>query len=90
MKNAIDDYLISGIETTLDFCRYVIEHPAFVSGDFDTNFVENHYKGLPDELTVQEKEMAAVAAVFHLKESKQVKQLKARTTKTNWRNRFYN
>lgn len=43
MTQAIDEYQIHGIETTLDFCKFAINHPAFVSGDFDTNFVKEHY-----------------------------------------------
>lgn len=43
MKEAISQYIIVGCETTLSFGKYVMDHPAFVSGDFDTNFVKNHY-----------------------------------------------
>lgn len=44
MLRAIDDYEITGIETTLDFCRFVLNHEAFVSGNFDTKFVQEHFK----------------------------------------------
>lgn len=40
---AINDYQISGLATTLDFGKYVLKHPAFVSGDFDTNFVKHYF-----------------------------------------------
>lgn len=40
---AIDDYQISGVKTTLDFGKYVLKHEAFVSGNFDTNFVKNYF-----------------------------------------------
>jgi len=43
MKLAIDNYLISGVETTLDFCRFVLEHAAFTSGQFTTHFVAQYY-----------------------------------------------
>jgi propionyl-CoA carboxylase alpha chain len=43
MKEAIDNYHIVGIETTLSFGRYVIGHDAFICGDFDTGFVKDHY-----------------------------------------------
>lgn len=43
MIRAIDEYEITGIETTLGFCRFVMEHDAFRSGDFDTRFVENFF-----------------------------------------------
>lgn len=41
---AIRDYQITGVETTLGFCKFVMEHPAFRSGKFDTKFVEQHFK----------------------------------------------
>ena len=40
---AIDEYQITGVETTLRFCRFVMEHPAFRSGNFDTKFVEQYF-----------------------------------------------
>lgn len=40
---AINDYQISGLATTLDFGKYVLKHPAFISGDFDTNFVKHYF-----------------------------------------------
>ena len=41
---AIDEYQISGLKTTLDFGKYVLKHPAFVSGYFDTNFVKHYFQ----------------------------------------------
>lgn len=41
---AIDDYEITGVETTLGFCKFVLQHEAFTSGKFDTKFVEQHFK----------------------------------------------
>ena len=44
MIRAIDEYEITGLETTLGFCRFVMNHDAFRSGNFDTRFVENYFK----------------------------------------------
>lgn len=44
MTDAIDAYQIHGIETTLSFCKFAINHSAFVSGNFDTNFVKHHFQ----------------------------------------------
>ena len=41
---AIDEYQISGLKTTLDFGKYVLKHPAFRSGNFDTNFVKHYFE----------------------------------------------
>jgi propionyl-CoA carboxylase alpha chain len=43
MIEAIDQYQVSGIKHNLDFCKYVLKHPAFVSGDFDTNFIKYYF-----------------------------------------------
>ncbi len=48
MVRAIDEYEITGIATTLGFCRFVMNHNAFRDGAFDTRFVEQHFS--PDML----------------------------------------
>lgn len=61
MLRAIDDYKIVGVETTLDFCRFVLKHEAFISGHFDTGFIKNYFK--PEYLTQDNKEYEEVAAL---------------------------
>lgn len=41
---AIDEYEVSGLCTSLDFGKYVLLHPAFRSGNFDTNFVKHYFQ----------------------------------------------
>jgi propionyl-CoA carboxylase alpha chain len=43
MLLAIRDYDVKGITTTLDFGAFVMKHPDFVSGMFDTNFVKKNW-----------------------------------------------
>lgn len=65
MVRAIDDYKISGLTTTMNFCRFAIQHEAFVSGKFDTHFVKDHFS--PEVLSHSDKneeEMAALIAVM--------------------------
>ncbi len=69
MIRAIDEYKISGIQTTLPFCKFVMQHEAFRSGKFDTKFVERHFK--PEYLEVKtskEEDEIAVAIVSQLLE----------------------
>jgi acetyl-CoA carboxylase biotin carboxylase subunit len=40
MKRALDEFIIEGIKTTIPFHRKVFNHPDFISGEFDTGFVE--------------------------------------------------
>ena len=43
MDRALTEYDVAGIRTTIPFCRLVMNHPAFVSGQFDTGFVGEHF-----------------------------------------------
>jgi propionyl-CoA carboxylase alpha chain len=64
MIRAIDEYQISGLRTTLDFGKYVMKHKAFVSGDFDTNFVKHYFTDANIMHTAAvEEEKALTAAV---------------------------
>lgn len=64
MKRAISEYRISGVQTTLDFANFVLEHDAFVSGDFDTHFVAKYFdkNSLVDEDSILESIGAAAVA----------------------------
>jgi acetyl/propionyl-CoA carboxylase alpha subunit len=61
MVRAIDEYEITGCQTTLSFCRWAIQHEAFVSGNFDTHFVKKYFT---PEVLNSEEEQAMLAAAF--------------------------
>lgn len=64
MIQAIDAYQVSGVETTLPFGKFVCQHEAFQSGNFDTHFVKHHYS--PDTLkqyAYHDAQMAALIAI---------------------------
>ena len=65
MIRAIDEYEITGIETTLGFGKFVMQHSAFISGNFDTHFVAKYYN--PDEELTVNKEEAEIAALLATK-----------------------
>ena len=64
MIRAIDEYDIVGIQTTLSFCKFVLQHEAFISGNFDTGFVAKHFspEGLTEKLSETEEKVAALIA----------------------------
>ncbi len=62
MKRAIKEYHIKGVKNTLAFGTYVMNHEAFVSGNFDTGFVKDHFK--PEELNKECPEEMEVAAML--------------------------
>ncbi|MGN7986788.1 acetyl-CoA carboxylase biotin carboxylase subunit [Pedobacter sp. 22226] len=65
MIRAIEEYDITGIETTLAFGKFVMQHEAFKSGSFDTHFVGKYFK--PESLKVQDETEALIAAVIAAK-----------------------
>ena len=66
MIKAIDNYHIEGVATTLGFGKFVMQHEAFRSGDFDTGFVKNYYDA--EKLKTQHKTEAEIAAMIALKQ----------------------
>ncbi|MBI4929268.1 MAG: acetyl-CoA carboxylase biotin carboxylase subunit [Bacteroidetes bacterium] len=61
MIRAIDEYKIIGVETTLPFCKFVLKHEAFTSGNFDTHFVSKYF--IPKKLFPESEDEAFVAAL---------------------------
>ncbi|MBY5950330.1 acetyl-CoA carboxylase biotin carboxylase subunit [Algoriphagus marincola] len=94
MIRAIDDYQITGIQTTLSFCRFALQHEAFVSGDFDTKFVEKYFTPdvLDDSLSDEEESLIAALAVEFFEKEKQATQVSGESAKSNqnsaWRKRL--
>ena len=71
MLRAIAEYDITGIQTTLNFGKFVMEHEAFVSGNFDTHFVAKYFRpGIPEAGDEDEALIAAVIALQQLKKSR--------------------
>ena len=65
MIEAIDNYEVKGVETTLSFGKFVCQHEAFRSGNFDTHFVKNYYT--PEKLEAQYQQEAKLASIVALK-----------------------
>ncbi|GAA4321526.1 acetyl-CoA carboxylase biotin carboxylase subunit [Pontixanthobacter gangjinensis] len=66
MIKAIDHYIVEGVSTTLPFGKFVFQHEAFRSGNFDTHFVKKYYS--PEALKDETEEEAKLAAVMALKQ----------------------
>lgn len=65
MLKAIEDYDIEGVSTTLSFGKFVCQHEAFTSGNFDTHFVKKYYTA--EELQKENQAEAKIAAQLALK-----------------------
>ena len=83
---ACNEFTIEGVPTTLDFGRFVMQHPKFVEGDFDTNFIAQYYT--PEGRAEQDADINKAAALFTYLEFNEHKLVKvAEHTSSNWRKR---
>jgi acetyl-CoA carboxylase biotin carboxylase subunit len=44
MYRALKEYVVTGVETTIPFHQDIIEDEVFMSGNFNTGFIEEYYK----------------------------------------------
>ena len=68
LRRALDEYLITGIRTTIPFFRWLLTQPAFESGAFDTTYLDGVLaarNGRPFvEPTPEIEDVAAIAAAI--------------------------
>jgi len=67
---AIDEYSVIGVETTLDFCRFVLDHEEFRNGNFATNFVSKYFtpEAMNPSPSAENSEIAALLASMLMEE----------------------
>ncbi len=90
MVRAIDEYDITGVQTTLGFCRFVMLHEAFTSGNFDTHFVKHYYtpEVLKKELDEDEAKIAVALVGYLMEQAKKPTNgagTEAVTGRSNWK-----
>jgi acetyl/propionyl-CoA carboxylase alpha subunit len=67
MVRALNEYDIRGISTTIEFCRWLLETPAFRAGEFDTTTVDrlvDEYRRPRGARDAELEELAAIAAAL--------------------------
>ena len=84
MKEAIRNYRVEGLATTLPFGDYVMNHPAFISGDFDTQFIKNHYSEQDIQNASKGEATAAALLAAHLMQNNDTPVLPTSGRNSNW------
>jgi len=87
MIRALDEYEISGMRTTIPFCKYTLQHETFREGTYDTHFVQDHFT--PENLTEHvDLRIAALASVLisdlNGSEENKTKQKVSVATESGW------
>jgi acetyl-CoA carboxylase biotin carboxylase subunit len=66
MDRALAEYVIHGPITNIEFHRWILRHPRFRAGDFDTRFIQQEFKGLPAPAAQLERVALAAASIVAL------------------------
>src|SRR6056297_133324 len=87
MIRALDEYEISGMRTTIQFCKYTLQHENFREGTYDTHFVQDRFT--PENLTEHvDLRIAALASVLisdlNGSEENKTKQKVSVATESGW------
>ena len=48
MRRALDEFVIEGIKTNIPYQRQLMDDPNFISGQFDTKYLETSFKYVPE------------------------------------------
>ena len=87
MKRAIDEYRIIGIETTLPFGKFVMETDSFISGNYNTHFVQNYFDPQKLNLSNNDESVAAIimASILNQANSNSDNNTHKAEFNSNWR-----
>lgn len=73
LVHALNGYHIEGLVTNLDFTNAVLNHPAFIGGNYSTSFIEDHFtdgqSDTPPSSEHLEFMMIAATLIHHNRES---------------------
>lgn len=86
MLRALDEYVVSGVKTTIPFCKFTLNENHFRDGIYDTHFIANYFN--PEKISESESEKVAALMSSLLTANKQYNQSNNQTTpskhKSNW------
>ncbi len=87
MRRALEEYRIMGVKTNIPFHQHMVESHRFLTGQFDTSFVETRFS-MDDSIgETHELEAAILATLAAHKQGQQASQIVARGERdtSNWK-----
>jgi acetyl-CoA carboxylase biotin carboxylase subunit len=64
MKNALNEFIIEGIETTISFHKQILDDEYFLKGIINTGFIDERMNKLPVEEQINYEEIAALSTAL--------------------------
>jgi len=62
MERALREYRIKGIKTNIPFHQWVMKHPRFIRGDYDTHFIDEEFSREALKKTYSHEDVAIIIA----------------------------
>ncbi len=85
MRRALSEYHVYGIKTTIPFFKRILQHPNFISGDYNTHFIAN-LENVAEDHDAEEKTVALIAAgIKSYQESQAILSSNKFKRKSNWK-----
>ncbi|MBU2471939.1 MAG: acetyl-CoA carboxylase biotin carboxylase subunit [Bacteroidetes bacterium] len=83
MTLALNEYDLTGVKTNINLCKWIINHPKFVEGDFNTHFLNENYNfnEMKKKRTDIRKVLSAAVCLIHKYEKNEHSEI--RTVSTN-------
>jgi len=89
MRRALREYQVRGIKTNIPFHQWILRHPRFMAGDFNTGFIDDEYRFMRKEELYPHKDIAlasAAIAALHREQERALRLLeKGAAEKSHWR-----
>jgi acetyl/propionyl-CoA carboxylase alpha subunit len=86
MRRALEEYRIMGVKTNIPFHQHMMDSHRFMSGQFDTKFVEDRFS-MSDREAPDSLEAAILATLVAHRQSQQASQIVAPGARdtSNWK-----
>jgi acetyl-CoA carboxylase biotin carboxylase subunit len=88
MHRALKEYKIAGVKTSIALLEKIIAHPDFVSGNYNTHFIEKNHDDLFQKEELEKEEALALLTAlidFDNHIEKRRKKIVTKTPESNWK-----
>lgn len=87
MERALEEYYLLGVHTNIPYLRKIIKHPQFISGDYDTHFIDQHQNDLlvTSDSSDESVALAAAAIITYTKKSENQAQCQKPEQSSAWK-----
>lgn len=93
MTRALREYDIVGVKTNIQACEWIINHPRFMNGEFDTHFIDDSFKIEKNIFDMDEVYQAIACTASYFKKYKNMENTTVATqtdpSTVNWKRKRY-